>query len=160
MIVGCTPEKAPPERLHLEWNYKYSSHVIHAKLIESKTSISNSNKCAVNFSVFEVLESFKGGVPSGNLLQITGVNAHEVTEEGSEHLLLLIPFVADDFPGYGECSNQKYSNFLSIHNWCCSIDTRNEHSLIVYDMINSEQKSENYLLPTEPIFDFLRQQGK
>ena len=50
--------------------------------------------------------------------------------------------------------------FFSIHNWCCSIDTTNEHSLVVYNMINSEQKSENYLLPTEPVFNFLRQQGK
>ena len=159
-VFGCTSDSATPERLHLEWNYEYSSHILHAKLIESKTSISNNNKCSINFSVFEVLESFKGSAASGDLLQITGVSAHEVTAEGSEHLLMLIPFVAKDFPGYGECYNQKYSNFLSIHNWCCSIDTRDERSLIVYDMINSEQKSDNYLLSTEPIFNFLRQQGK
>ncbi len=159
MVLGCTFESSP-ERLDLEWNFEYSSHVLHARLVESKTSVTNNNKCSVDYSVFEVLEPFKGDVKRGELLNVTGINAHEIREKNSEHLLLLIPFVAEDFPGYGECANQRYNSFLSIHSWCCSIDATNEHSLIVYDMINSEQKSENYLLPTEPIFNFLRQQGK
>lgn len=159
ILAGCTFESSP-ERLDLEWNFEYSSHVLHARLVESKTSVTNDNRCNVDYSVFEVLEPFKGDVERGDLLNITGINAHETRELGSEHLLLLIPFVAEDFTGYGDCANQRYNSFFSIHNWCCSIDTTNEHSLVVYNMINSEQKSENYLLPTEPVFNFLRQQGK
>ncbi|MFT6530439.1 MAG: hypothetical protein ACJAZB_002105 [Psychrosphaera sp.] len=147
-------------KLSLDWNYNYSSNVIHAKLIKNQVSVTNDGKCKVNYSTFEVIESFKGNIKKGTKFSSTGIGAHEVNAESSEQLLLLKPFVATEYPGYGECSNEEYSNFLSIHNWCCSIDNTNEHSLIMYDMLNSEQKSENYLYPSREVFNYLRQLKK
>lgn|GEM_PF-5681922 len=159
-LVGCNKDRKIVEKLSLDWNYDYSSEIIHATLIKNEVSYSNADACEVNYSVFEVIESFKGAYDIGDHFKATGILAHETHYEGSQHLLMLKPFKANEFPGYGNCLNETYSDYLTVHNWCCSIDSSKPSSLIVYDMLNSETKGENYLYPTPPIFDYLRKRGK
>jgi hypothetical protein len=155
--MSCSNLGRVEDRVSLKWNYEYSSDVIHAVLISNEVSETNSGACKVHYSTFEVIESFKGRFQKGDKFKASGIEAHEVTNEGSEQFLLLKPYVAKAYPGYGDCLNEDYSDYLVIHNWCCSIDTSGERSLIMYDMLNSEQASENYLVSTKAVFENLRQ---
>jgi hypothetical protein len=159
-LIGCAEESEIVERLSLDWNYDYSSDVIHATLITNEVSQSNLGTCEVNYPTFKVIESFKGRYSAGDYFNAVGIGAHETQNESSQHLLLLNPFKANEFPGYGDCLNETYSDYLVVHNWCCSIDVSEHSSLIMYDMLNSEMKGENYLYPTKPIFEYLRKRGE
>lgn len=156
-LMSCSGLGRVEDRVSLKWNYEYSSDVIHAVLISNDVSETNSGACKVHYSTFEVIESFKGGFQKGDRFRASGIEAHEVTSEGSEQFLLLMPYIAKAYPGYGDCLNEDYSDYLAIHNWCCSIDNSGERSLVMYDMLNSGQAGENYLVPVKPVFRHLRQ---
>lgn len=140
---------------NLEWNYGYSSDVLHAVLIRNNADKSNSNRCKVYYSEFKVIESFKGNHKVGEIIKSSGIGAHETEFKGSEHLLFLNPFIATGYPGYGDCDNQTYVDFLTIHNWCCSID-KSQGDLIMYDMLDSETSGDRYLVSKNLVFNYLR----
>ena len=156
-LASCSDLGKVDDRVHLEWNYDYSSDVVHALLISNNVSVTNSDGCRVNYSVFEVIESFKGKFERGDRFKASGIQIHEVTTEDSQQFLFLKPLVTEDYPGFGDCLDEDYSDYLIIHNWCCSIDLTGSHSLILYDMLNSETSGERYLVPTEPVFQKMRQ---
>ncbi len=156
LLSGCSSFDKVEERVYLKWNYDYSSDVVHAVTLRNRVSTTNNGKCNVHYSEFEVIESFKGKFEAGDIIEASGITAHEYTNEGSEQFLLLKPFVATGHPGYGECSNEVYEEYLSIHNWCCSINTEGERSLVMYDMVNSEQSGPRYLVPVRGVFSELR----
>ena len=157
VLTSCSDLEKVEDRVSLKWNYEYSSDVIHAVLISNNVSETNSGACKVHYSTFEVIESFKGGLQKGDRFRASEIEVHEVTGEGSEQFLLLKPYIAKEYPGYGDCLNEDYSDYLAIHNWCCSIDVSGERSLVMYDMLNSEQAGKNYLIPTKSVFQHLRQ---
>ncbi|MBN1009196.1 hypothetical protein [Amphritea pacifica] len=160
LISGCSTFSKVEDRAHIKWNYEYSSDVVHALLVENSISSSNSGKCNVRYSKFRVIESFKGKLKTGETFNATGISAHEYRDEGSEQFLLLKPFIATQYPGYGECSTEEYASFLSIHNWCCSISSEGERSFVMYDMLNSEQSGDRYLVPVADTFEVIRKLKK
>lgn len=156
LISGCSTFSKVEDRAHIKWNYEYSSDVIHAVLVENSISRSNDGKCNVRYSKFRVIESFKGKLKKGEIFKATGISAHEYRDVGSEQFLLLKSFVATQYPGYGECSTEEYASYLSIHNWCCSINSDGERSFVMYDMLNSEQSGDRYLVPVAYTFEAVR----
>lgn len=155
-LSACSNFDRVEERARLNWNYDYSSDVVHAITLRNTVSRTNNGECNVRYSEFRVIESFKGTFKVGDIIKASGISAHEYTDEGTEQFLLLKPFIAKHYPGYGECSNEEYEEYLSIHNWCCSINTEEERSLVMYDMINSEQSGPRYLVPVADVFRELR----
>ncbi len=156
LLSGCSTFDKVEDRAHIKWNYKHSSDVIHALLIENTNSTTNNDECNVRYSKFKVIESFKGELKEGEIFNATGISTHECRVKGTEQFLMLKPFVATDFPGYGNCLNVDYLSFLTIHNWCCSINSIKQRSFVMYDMLTSEQSGERYLVPVSDTFQALR----
>jgi len=142
-------------RINLLWNFRYSSDVVHGIVLSEDIQLVGA-KCAIPYSNIKVVESFKGSMQSGQIFKVIGIQVHEYDNVGSEHFLLLKPFVAMEYPGFGDCKNMDLETYLVIHNWCCSIDVEKWRSLVIYDMLNSEQKGNNYFYPTAPVFIYLR----
>jgi hypothetical protein len=92
-------------RVNLLWNYDYSSDVAHGIVLSDGIAHSNENKCNVNYSSIRIMESFKGGLQSGRIIKAVGIEAHKYRKVGSEHFLFLRPFLANEYPGFGDCSN-------------------------------------------------------
>jgi hypothetical protein len=143
-------------RVELRWNYDYSSDVIHGELLENRVVASNGDKCHVQVSVIRVVESFKGDLKQGDTFNTVGESAHDYSQVGSEHFLLLKPFVATDHPGYGECRNEDHVDFRAVHHWCCSIEKNADSMFVMYDMANSETRNDTYMLRVLPVFEKLR----
>ena len=145
------------ERVRISWNFDYSSNVIHGELIKNHLIESNDKQCSFKVSDIKVIESFKGKYKVGDVFTTTGIGAHETIEERTEHLLFFKKLKVSDYPGFGDCSAQKYIHFQSIHNWCCSIvDGEHSKQLLMYDMINSEASSKRYTVDAELAFTKLR----
>ncbi len=148
-------------RVNLKWNYDYSSHVVYGKLIDNISAVKNSGTCKFNYSIVEALESFKGNIKKGQMFSVLGMSIHESGYEQSYQLLFLKDFELSYYPGFGDCNLEMFpANIAMIHNWCCSIEQSNKKpndiGLVMYDMINSEQKSDNYIVPAAPVFKKLR----
>ena len=142
-------------RINLLWNYNYSSDVAQGIVFSKNISHSNENRCNVNYSNIRITESFKGELRSGNIIKAIGIEAHEYREVGSKHFLLLKPFLATEFPGFGNCKNEDFQDYFVIHHWCCSINSQ-QNSFNMRDMINSEKAGDIYLVPVEATYTYLR----
>lgn len=142
-------------RINLLWNYNYSSDVVHGMVLHKDIPSSVEN-CNIKYSNVKVLESFKGKMQSEQIFKVVGVGIHESDNVGSEQFLLLKPFVATSYPGFGDCKNEDWKDYLVVHNWCCSLEGKRLKLFVTYNMINSEEKGGNYLRTTELTFIYLR----
>jgi hypothetical protein len=93
---------------------------------------------------------------SGRIFKAVGIEIHEYPNVGSEHFLLLKPLLVTNYPGLGNCNNSDYQDYFDVKGWCCSLDNAGEKSFVMYDMINSEQKGKNYLVPVRATYVYLR----
>jgi hypothetical protein len=156
LLIACTHRLKTEDLIGLNFNYNYSSDVIHGVLINRGVAESNNSSCKVKYSTFRVLESFKGSMKVGATFRAIGIELHEYKDVGSEQFLLLKPFVATEFPGFGDCKNEAYAEYLSIHNWCCSINNDGEKSFVMYDQMGEDIAGSPYLAPVKNTFKLLR----
>jgi hypothetical protein len=146
------------ERIDVDWNYDHSSNVVYGQVVKNHLVQSNSNACSFTVSNIKVIESFKGSYQVGDVFTTTGIGAHETTNDNTEHLLFMNDLNVKDYPGFGDCDENKYIKFQSIHNWCCSIvDGDSAKQLLMYDMVNSETASKTYTIDASIAFTRLRQ---
>ena len=103
---------------------------------------------------FEAIEVFKGRTRVGERVQLWGGDSAEYSQ-GDESLLFIHWY---DGTGDSPCTKYLFSNYRQIHNWCCKVkQAPSGRFLVFYEMLDSETRGPDILVPAERVFSILRE---
>lgn len=137
------------ERVGFDQEYSLSSDVITGIYVAHVPVTIETQECIYHQEEIEVTRTFKGSLSKGERIIIHGLTAQENYTIGSEHLLFLS--IVDSPVENDPCIEKLYQNTRANLLWCCAL-TEDAQGVVLYDMVNSEVKSENYILSSEEIF--------
>ena len=157
LLCACNRAES---RFDFEGTYQVSSDVVYGEVINIEEIDVNNGKYRLNVASIKIYESFKGHLKAGQVFQVVGIDAHENPVVKSLHLLFLDKFNSSKYPDLEQSENIKLSKFRYIPVWCCAIENVNDPQLVMYDMLNSEVASKNYLVSASSIFSKLRKWSK
>ena len=159
LITGCS-EKAE-EYVDFKMAFKYSTDVGHFKFIKEIDWKVNGKQCTYPVRRYEVIKSFKGGLKSGEFIDLHGdVDSYENMEK--ERILFITKTTSEDTFSTDECDIQMFNQFKSISMSCCLVipnELGNNKAVIFYEMLNSEQRGPDIPLPMESVYKTLTKYG-
>ncbi len=147
-------------RVDLAWNYSYSSDVALVRILALRRPEVDPANSELELARVAIVEPFKGPRVAGEEIEVFSIGAHELATPGTEHLLFLRMYEYSDEEIYSASARYVFERYLQVHNWCCPVVPKTPGStsrdLLLYDMVNSEERGPSYRVSAEPIFRELR----
>jgi hypothetical protein len=152
VLTGCS--SGIPADADLRWQYDHSTDVGRF-LVVNVTPLGLPNQtCELIVWDLNTLESFKGPLTGGQMVQVWGPSDPKQWRIGEERLMFLRQY---DGNSYDDCSKRLFEGYKQVHWSCCEIKGSGGDATVLFEsMLNSEARGPDIPVDAAVVFAELR----
>ena len=142
------------EIINFESASEYSTDIGHFEFLKTVPRVIDGKRCTYPVRKYRAIKIFKGSLQAGDVIELHGdVDSYENME--SERILFISNTSSADTFSTEKCDIEMFESYKGINNWCCNITTDSKTSekfVVLYKMVNSEQKGPDILVPLISVY--------